>query len=285
MAGTKKQPPLRPTRGFTLDAREVQIVEQLDPQVQKTWQLQRSLRQSLLGYAILDLCYFGEKLTFGTWNSRPLKTVHVQRLQASFQQNGLERFDEKSVIPLVMDKAIVDLSSLTNDPSPADTNKLPLLKFKVPEDTITDIKCAGGRHRFEALKYYLKDLDQANSALKSKRTALEQLEDQQLSREDAQFYSHDSVKELQRIGGVLAFGGKWLVAVYDGSEYSSESVHFANATYHYSSQHPYSPMALNLRSISAAMRPGTFTWKPMKKESLWKFSCSPPSQTKNEPKG
>lgn len=284
MAMPKKQPPLRSTRGFTLDAREVQIVEQLDPQVQKSWKLQRSLRQSLLGYAILDLRYFGEKLAFGTWNSRPLKTIHVQRLQESFQQNGLERFEEKSVIPLVMDKSIIDLSSLSKDPSPTDTSKLPQLKFKVPEDSIPSIKCAGGRHRFEALKRYLKDLDQAYDALGTKRTALEQLDDTQLSHEDIQFYSNDSVKELQRIGGVLAFGGKWLVAVYDESEFS---VHLTTyITHHfYSSQQLYSLMGSNLRSISAAMRPGMFTWKPMKNESLWKYSCSPPSQRKNELKG
>lgn len=218
MSTLTTEPSFRKRDGFRLDTRNVKIIEQLDPQVQKSWLMQRGLRESLLGYAILDLVAFEDKLTFGTWNARPLKVAHVQRLLASFQQNGLERFDEKSVIPLVMPKKLVDLSSLTNNPAPPDTNKLPQLKFTVPETSIINIKCAGGRHRFEALKRYLDDLGKERDSFQNTLNAVERTKDDDLTDEDVTLHK-DTIEALERVGGILASEGKWLVAIYDESMY------------------------------------------------------------------
>lgn len=167
--------PLWKRNGFHLDTRNIKIIEQLDPQVQKSWLMQQGLRGSLLGYAVLNLVAFEDKLVFGTWNARPLKNAHVQRLLASFQQNGLERFEEKSVIPLVMKKKNVKLSSLTKNPAPSETDKLPQLEFTVPPTTITNIKCAGGHHQFEALKRYLDDLGKESDSLQNTLKAMEHI--------------------------------------------------------------------------------------------------------------
>lgn len=188
-------------------------MEQLDPQVQENWKLQRSVRKSLLGYTVLDLVEHGDKLEFGTWNPRPLKSMHIQRLRTLFEQNGLERFDEKSVIPLVIKKEALDTASLTLDLT--DVNKIASLKFL---GELSTIKCAGGRHCFEALKGYIEGVHQAFNEVEKKRDRIALLSDN-LSQDDVQYFNTDSVKELQHLGGILRYSGKWLVAVYDESKW------------------------------------------------------------------
>lgn len=192
-------------------------MENLDPHVQENWRLQRSVRRSLLGYAILDLVEHTPNLVFGTWNSRPLKVGHINRLQKSFEQEGLERFNEKSVIPVALKKKFVDVSSLTQDLT--DVKKIPQFKYSTDAETApTPIKCAGGRHRFEALKRYLQDIRKSYNEVESKRNQISQLSDDVLSVEDIQWYNHDSIKELHHLGGILKYSGQWLVAVYDESK-------------------------------------------------------------------
>lgn len=184
--------------------------------MQEKWHLQRSLKASLLGYSVLDLVEHAQNLVFGTWNPRHLKTPHVRRLLSSFEEDGLDRFDERSVIPLVLKKSLVDSSSLTQDLS--DVSKLPGLKFTNQSKDSFPIRCAGGRHRFKALSLYLDDVENKKRAVETKRQAISERSEEVLTDEDVQYFNKDSVQELQHYGGILKYGGQWLVAVYDESE-------------------------------------------------------------------
>lgn len=192
-------------------------MENLDSHVQENWKLQRGVCKSLLGYAILDLVQHASALVFGTWNPRPLKAGHIKKLQKSFEKEGLERYSEKSVIPIVLKKDFVDLSSLTHDLS--DTKKIPPFKYSTEAGASpTSIKCAGGRHRFEALQCYIADVHKLYKAVEGKRETIGMVADDALSSKDIQYYNHDSVGELQQLGGILKSNGQWLVAVYDESK-------------------------------------------------------------------
>lgn len=201
-----------------LKNKEVEIVGKLHPQVQDKWRQERALKESLLGYAILDLIEHSQSLVFGRWNPRQLKTAHIKRLLVSFDEDGLERFDEKSVIPVVLKKTLVDLSTLTQDLSDIHTGKLPQLQFSASQSNTFSIPCASGRHRHEALGRYLEEVQKKNDVVEKKREAISNLPNDALTDEDVDYFNKGSVKELQHYGGILKYGGQWLVAVYDESK-------------------------------------------------------------------
>lgn len=200
-----------------LNIREVEIVGKLDPQVQDNWRQQRALKQALLGYATLDLVEHSKRLVFGLWNNRPINAPHVKRLLLSFEQDGLERFDEKTVIPIVLKKSLVDPSSLTQDI--ADRAKLPELKIYEEGNDSLSIPCAGGRHRMRALEDYLENIRKKEKEVQKKRSAISNIADEALTEEDISYYNKESVKQLQHLGGILKYNGRWLVAVYDESKH------------------------------------------------------------------
>lgn len=173
--------------------------------------MQRSLRQSLLGYATLDLLQNAQKLVFGLWNGRPLKAPHVKRLALSFEHDGLERFDQNTVIPVVVKKTSIS-SVLTHDLT--DFDKLPPLKLSDPS---TLICCAGGLHRFEALGQYIEEVRKKKKLVEQKRESIKKIPNEDLTTQDIQYHNVESIKEMENYGGILEYGGQWLVAVYDES--------------------------------------------------------------------
>lgn len=187
------------------------VFESLDPKVQEQWNIQGELKNALLGYATLDLVQHANQLVFGTWNPRPLQSKQVQRLVESFE-NGLDRFDLKSVIPVVIQKSSIDLASLSLDPS--DLSQLTALKL-LPKNEGMSIKCAGGRHRTVALKNYLTIIkNRHDNFIQQSEHLADDSEEVDISHEESCRFEKDldAIKKMQNI---LNRGGRWMVAVYD----------------------------------------------------------------------
>ena len=184
----------------------------MDPKVQERWRIQGQLKNALLGYSTLELLQHEDRLVFGTWNPRPLQPKQVHRLTESFHTDGLDRFDLKSVIPIVVPKDSVDLTSLLLDPS--EPLKLTELKLH-PNRHGMAIKCAGGRHRLEALKMYLKELKDVQDDLIREQDHIAGVPDEEISNEEKRRFEKVLPEEIKKLQGMRNYGGQWMVAVYD----------------------------------------------------------------------
>ncbi|KAI6025512.1 hypothetical protein EDC04DRAFT_237837 [Pisolithus marmoratus] len=210
---TRKEPRTGDSTGGSMDSREIAIFKALDPKVQERWRIQAQLKNALLGYAILDLVECADSLVFGTWNPRLLQPQQVQQLVGSFH-DGLDRFDLKTVIPIVIPKATVDETSLTRDPS--DPSKLSELKLRLrstpPEN---QIKCASGRHRVAALKGYLADIKVLVDQHIAEWERIAATAEEDLTDVDVYRYNNILPGQIKTLGGIQKYGGQWMVAVYD----------------------------------------------------------------------
>ncbi|KAI6035898.1 hypothetical protein PISMIDRAFT_15689 [Pisolithus microcarpus 441] len=203
-----------PPIGLHLDAKEVVVFKALDPKVQERWRIQTQVKHALLGYAILDLVDYADSLVFGTWNPRLLQSKQVHHLLASFHADGLERFDLNTVIPIVIPKSNVEEASLTQDPS--DPSKLSEMKLRLQTSLPgAQIKCAGGRHRVEALKLYLADIKAHVDQLTVERDNIAGTAEDELTEEDVHRHNNVLPDQIKRLGGIQQYGGQWMVAVYD----------------------------------------------------------------------
>ncbi|KAI5999911.1 hypothetical protein EDD15DRAFT_2362418 [Pisolithus albus] len=203
-----------PPVGLHLDAKEIVVFKALDPKVQERWRIQTQVKHALLGYAILDLIDYADCLVFGTWNPRLLQSKQVQHLLESFHADGLERFDLNTVIPIVIPKSNVEEASLTQDPS--DPSKLSEMKLRLQTSLPgAQIKCAGGRHRVEALKLYLADIKVHIDQLLVERDNIAGTAEEELTKEDVLRHNNVLPDQIRRLGGIQQYGGQWMVAVYD----------------------------------------------------------------------
>jgi len=191
------------------------LFKALDPKVQERWRIQRQLKNALLGYSTLELVQNEDRLVFGTWNPRQLQPKQIRRLTKSFQSDGLDRFDLKSVMPIVVPKDSIDLTSLTLDPS--EPSKLTELKLQ-PNCHGMAIKCAGGKHRLQALKLYLRDLRSAQDDLIREQDRIAGIPDEEISNEDKRRFKKVLPEAMKKLQGIQNYGGQWMVAVYDEGE-------------------------------------------------------------------
>ncbi|KAG9309132.1 hypothetical protein JVU11DRAFT_10839 [Chiua virens] len=201
--------------GFVLDARELELYKSLDPKIQEKWRIQGQVKDALLGYASMDVLEEKEQLVFGTWNPRVLNPNQVKKLVESFQTEGLERFDLNTVIPVIIPKRFVDQSALVKDPN--DPEKLPVFTMppEIPQDT--PIKCAGGRHRVEALEVYMKIIHSEVDEVVTQLDTISKKADDALTDDDKRDW-RELATRYKRLGGIKGYGGQWMVAIYDEGE-------------------------------------------------------------------
>lgn len=197
--------------GFYLDSREVEVFKALDPKVQDRWHIQSKLKSALLGYATMDLLESKKDLVFGTWNPRLLRSQQVKRLVDSFHTEGLERFDLKTVIPIVISKRLVHLPSLAEHPE----SKLPTFSLASTAPEGTKIKCAGGRHRVEALVQYMEDINKNIEQIHDERKKLASIPDEELDSAQIARYNKTFQDDIKRLGGIQKYKGEWMIVVYD----------------------------------------------------------------------
>ncbi|KIK77238.1 hypothetical protein PAXRUDRAFT_167454, partial [Paxillus rubicundulus Ve08.2h10] len=196
------------------------------------------LKHALLGYATMDILEYKQRLVFGTWNPRPLRPQQVKRLVDSFHSEGLERFDLKTVIPVVISPSFVDISSLAKHPT--EPEKLPPFSLLPAAPKDIPIKCAGGRHRLEAVVRYINEISTDLVRIQEERDAIARILDEDLTPHDLRRFNKETADEIRRLGGIQKYGGQWMVAVYDEGmkstclSFTSPS-HWLNQTYRFSS--------------------------------------------------
>jgi len=196
-----------------LEPSEVTLFKALDPKVQDRWRIQTEVKQALLGYAILDFIEYKHRLVFGTWNPRALQPRQVKRLVESFHVEGLDRFDLKGVIPIVISQNLIDPASVVQDPT--DPLKLTELKLLQSNSQEVEFKCAGGRHRVASLEVYLEEIQTGMDKLIAERDAIMNLAGDELTEAEVRKFNNVLPEEMKRLGGILKYGGQWMVAVYD----------------------------------------------------------------------
>jgi hypothetical protein len=160
----------------------------------------------------MDILEFKQKLVFGTWNPRPLRPQQVNRLVDSFHSEGLERFDLKTVIPVVIPRRFVDISSLAQHPT--EPEKIPPFSLLPAAPKDIPIKCAGGRHRLEAVVRYIDEISTELVRIQEERHAIGRIPDDDLTEHDHHRFSK-TANDIKRLGGIKKYGGQWMVAVYD----------------------------------------------------------------------
>ncbi|KIJ57484.1 hypothetical protein HYDPIDRAFT_35071, partial [Hydnomerulius pinastri MD-312] len=122
----------------------------LESSVEEITQRDVKAKEAILGYARFDMVQNFDKITFGRWNARPLVEREVSNLVQSFTVNGVDRFNPRHAISIVLSKSWVKPGTLDQDIEKRDN--LPILELTAdfPEDG--KIYATGGHHRTHGLK-------------------------------------------------------------------------------------------------------------------------------------
>ncbi|KAF8125065.1 hypothetical protein EV363DRAFT_1299322 [Boletus edulis] len=209
---------------------EVAVVAGIDKYINNFHDLEEKTRGALIGYARTDI--IKRNILFGKYNKRDLNQQEKRTLLDSFNQNGLDRFGLNNVVPLIVDKSLVDetdvvqLSSLLD--AKRDGSHLPLLKLK-GDDVVKNVGlekeafgpqviAAGGRHRKFALIDWLKQRE----AMESSASRL--VNDLRKNANKGEDVEEDSTitdplesaeAQLEYVQSLLSMGGSWIVSIYD----------------------------------------------------------------------
>ncbi|KAF9236573.1 hypothetical protein BU15DRAFT_63926 [Melanogaster broomeanus] len=105
---------------------------QLDEKVKAQKKLEERASQVVLGYAQFDVLAHREKIVFGKWNLQPVERTQVTGLVQSFLVNGIDRFNVKHAIPLVVEKEALKAGTYTMGDEMGD--ELPLLEISLKLD-------------------------------------------------------------------------------------------------------------------------------------------------------
>ena len=147
--------------------------------------------------------------------------MQVNKLVTSFMIDGVHRFKVSNAIPLAIKKE--NLKSGSYGPDGNAMEELKYLEF-TPESLAKGgdepiIYVASGQHRIAALEQYQVFLKKAKQeSLKGLRS----LEKKPIADvDDMEIDEENRIAKPQRdeIEGSIAFGGEWIVAIYDLGEY------------------------------------------------------------------
>ncbi|KAF8122102.1 hypothetical protein EV363DRAFT_1183630 [Boletus edulis] len=203
----------------------------IDKYIDEFHDLEEKARGALIGYARTDIVK--RNLVFGKYNKRDLNQQEKRTLLESFNQNGLDRFRFNHVVPLIVDKTLLDettvvkLSSLQD--AKRDGTHLPILKLK-GDETVKNagsdkevfgpqVVAAGGRHRRYALVEWLKQREGTVAASASR--ALNELKKRSVKGDDDDDdpMNNDQLETAEAhliyIQSLLNMGGSWIVSIYD----------------------------------------------------------------------
>ncbi|KAI6025412.1 hypothetical protein PISMIDRAFT_16300 [Pisolithus microcarpus 441] len=183
------------------------------------------LKQALLGYARLDVLEHRERIVFGKWNPRTIQKTEIAGLVESFQVNGLDRFNPTHAMPLIVPKSILKLGMYVTEVK--GINEVPLLQINAEAGKDWTISAAGGQHRVYALEVWLerkkKQLEDHLAVEKSiKAQDVDKIDEAELQK-----WNKSTKKEKDMLEGIIAYGGQWLVSLFDDSKCSNRQVVFA----------------------------------------------------------
>ncbi|KAI6013307.1 hypothetical protein PISMIDRAFT_11860, partial [Pisolithus microcarpus 441] len=189
---------------------------QLEKEIEEANAMNEQVKKALLGYARFDILQNCDVLKFGKWNPRQLLPSQVAALGNSFLINGVDRFNYSYAMPLVMDKSSIEEGSYM--PTPDAGPNLPELKLRdgLPKDF--KITAAGGQHRVAALKdWYAKKKAQLEECIKEQQAILS-ADVETLADGDLKKMNTTHKLDRQELESILAYGGQWLVVLYDKSK-------------------------------------------------------------------
>jgi hypothetical protein len=180
-------------------------------------------------------------LRFGQYNYRPLNIGEGKKLYLSMLENGIQRFDVKNAIPLIVKKSYVDLDTLTIDTRPQSAN------FKEIEWTtaaqsagLCKVIAPGGRHRHFAVQTYCEPMKRDFDRLEGIQVAVAMKHEPTT----AKYLGAKAKKELSE--KVYHDAALWLVSVYDEGPYLLRFVLVLTLS---SSQTSSNPMGMSSRTF------------------------------------
>ncbi|KAG2090295.1 hypothetical protein BD769DRAFT_1679719 [Suillus cothurnatus] len=166
---------------------------------------------AILGYARFDLIKYYDRLVFGEWNNHPPVDSQVQSLYQSFLMNGADCFNPIHVIPLVVPKNWLVKGSYSQEIDKH--QELPILEICSSVPKVWRIKVAGGHHRTKAIEAWMKKIN--------KEYEMQLVEERNVTGLPADNVEriNEVVKIcLQKLAGMLEYGGQWMVTVFNESQ-------------------------------------------------------------------
>jgi hypothetical protein len=169
------------------------------------------IRGALVGYTLIK--YMVINLLFGLWNTRGRVDDHVNSLKEAFSDEGVLWMLRDKAIPIIVeDLEDLDGTCVVDESRLGDVENIPFLAW-VREPT--EVPAAGGNHRMAAIREFhgslMEDIQNGNSTIET-LSGLETLT-------EAQKVKLASVRNTRSSKvALLKSLGRWLAAVYDGSE-------------------------------------------------------------------
>ncbi|KAH7920877.1 hypothetical protein BV22DRAFT_1179673 [Leucogyrophana mollusca] len=194
----------RESQDFTLDRTPVVPLTPNDPDHDRQLKLDLTIRNSLAGYAQIDVLALASQIEFQKWNDRPIDEHEATKLMNSMKATGIKRFSPEAMIPLVVSSSGYSVELSKNN---LDDKNLPVL------DVNAGVKmfAASGQHRIHALKKLREKLvaeEKEGITALNRLYALKNVED--THRQQCEEWR----QKVGRIKGELETFGMWGVVVY-----------------------------------------------------------------------
>ncbi|KAG2104268.1 hypothetical protein BD769DRAFT_1676255 [Suillus cothurnatus] len=173
----------------------------LDDSINEVTKHNKIADKAIIGFARFDLIKYYNHLEFGKWNNQPLVDSQVQSLYQLFLANGADRFNPIHAIPLVVHKQWLVEGSYEKDLDKCISRNAPNeWKFKA----------AGGHHRTKAIEAWMNKMKTKYEMVLAEETRVDNLPVGEIN------YIDKVVKlRWQKLEGVLAYGGQWIVTIFD----------------------------------------------------------------------
>ncbi|KAG6369867.1 hypothetical protein JVT61DRAFT_13428 [Boletus reticuloceps] len=193
---------------------------QVEASVLEKQKLEGQARDRIFGYARVDLIKQKEEFRFGTWNDRPLQTVHVKRLVQSFLTKGTDRFSLTKAIPLIVKKTDIKATSYKKSYTPGATplDALPMLELEDHAIGKKMLVAGGGQHRLHAVEEWTKILEKQHTELVKVRAHLGKQDSENVPTMDIEEENQKYKPKRVAIEETLSFGGQWMAILYDGDK-------------------------------------------------------------------
>ena len=162
------------------------------------------IQGALLGYGKAN--FLEMPIKFGRWNTRKVNAADVSKLVLSMQP-GIERYHTENLIPLIVNRAHVNVTELTKTPGDGGDSFPPLT---ISADA--EIFAAGGQHRRAALMQIGDDL---KATIAMKQTGLTKLQEAVAKGAGDVDACRAAEAEIMALKARLKGLGMWGFAVYD----------------------------------------------------------------------
>jgi hypothetical protein len=186
----------------------------LDDSINEVTKHNKIADKAIIGFARFDLIKYYNHLEFGKWNNQPLVDSQVQSLYQLFLANGADHFNPIHAIPLVVHKQWLVEGSYEKDLDKCgELSELPILKISRNTPNEWKFKAAGGHHWTKAIEAWMNKMKTKYEMELAEETCVDNLPVGEINYIDKVVKLH-----WQKLKGVLAYGGQWIVTIFDQGE-------------------------------------------------------------------